>query len=433
MTGHSDGHRRGAHWRALAFGLAGAGLLAAPQALAQEDGTGETEPSRIEALEQQIESLRDEVERLKETRAPAEPEVQSAVEETRMRVESLEDEVSRIDRQVGSRAVVNAFDAASLNIGGFLDLAAKHVNGEDRNVTSFNRQVAELLVQADLAPDWEMFWAQSFLRKQEPDFSDTARPDIGNLNNVETDTVLAWANYRHSDLVQVKAGRFVTPHGIVNIEHFPATLLDPDQPQFLRPFSGQTIFPNFTDGFQLHGSVFTSDALDAGQISYNLYTGNFAGNATEFNVGGRLEYAVGGTGLTLGANLTYGDRSSNEDADYIAFGGDILYDAGPIIWKTEAFGTDEDMGGDRYAAYTQPGYRLTDKLTAFYRLDYLEVGDPNIFDADVDTDRAEGVEHVVGLNYQFHKNVRLRSILRRNQFDTGDDAHTVELSATLSY
>ena len=417
--------------RALVAGLVGAGLLTVSPAMAQDEN------DRIEALEQQIETLTKEVERL-QARGKAEGgaqggEVKSAVEETRWRVESLEDEVSRIDAQVGSRAVVNAFDAGKLNFGGFLDLAAKHVNGEDSNVTSFNRQVAELLMQADIAQDWEVFWAQSFLRKQEPNFTDTANPDIGDRSNVTTDTVLAWTNYRHTDLFQVKGGRFVTPHGIVNVEHFPATLLDPDQPQFLRPFSGQTIFPNFTDGVQLHGSMFTSNALDAGQISYNLYTGNFAGNSTEFNVGGRVQYDIGGSGLTLGANATYGDRSSNEDADYIVYGADILYDSGPIIWKTEGFGTDEDVGGNRYAFYTQPGYRLDDQFTAFYRFDYLEAGDPNRVNADITTDPVEGVEHVVGLNFQPHSNIRLRGILRQHQFDTGDDAQSVELSATLSY
>jgi len=448
----------GARWAtatALAALLAATGQPAAAQ---------DSELDRIKALERQIQMLQREVEKLKrerlddgdggaqaqgrtaesgpsmrevveqtrkqveETRQQVE-ETQAAVEDTDYRVADIESVVERIDRQVGSRAVVNAFDAVQLDLGGFLDLAATHVNGEADSATSFNRIVAELLVRAKLHERWDIFWAQSFIRKSDPDFSDPRNPDFGNLDSVNTDTVLAWTNFRYTDALQFQAGRFITPHGIVNIEHFPATLLDPDQPQFLRPFSGQTIFPNFTDGFQIHGKQFLGDGLDADEFAYRLYTGNFAGNATEFNVGGRLEYNLGGTGLTVGLNATYGDRSSEVDADYLAYGGDIRYDAGPILWKNEVFLTEEDIGDDRFAAYTQPAWRFTDAWTGFYRLDYLDSGN----DPETLVDRNDSVEHSVGLNYQPNPNVRLRAILRQTEFDTDDDAQSVELSATLSY
>jgi hypothetical protein len=411
--------------RTATASLAALLAVSASPAMAQDDG-------RLEALEDKIQALQEELETLKDAQGAgdgADAEVRDAVEETQWRVTDLEDVVDRIDRQVGSRAVVNAFDAVKLDMGGFIDLAAKHVNGEDESFTSFNRQVAELLVQAELADNWDMFWAQSFLRKSEPNFNNPASPSIGNLSTVNTDTVLAWGNYRYSDMLQIQAGRFITPHGIVNIEHFPATLLDPDQPQFLRPFSGQTIFPNFTNGFHIHGSTFMSSALDADQLSYNLYTGNFAGNPEEFNVGGRVQYSIGGTGATFGVNAAWGDRSRNVDSDYIVYGADFKYDAGPVIWKNEIFLTDEDVGDDRFAAYTQPGYRILNNVIAFYRLDYLDSGN----DPESGFDRPDSLEHSLGVAYQPNKNVRLRTIVRQRDFDTGDEAQTVVLSATLNY
>lgn len=450
----------------LASAFIAVAAATAPPAAAQDDRA-----ARIETIERQIQQLQREVQKLKRddaatqtagstgtaatgtaarsdaapapaTRGLAEEnreavkqvqaqakETQAAVEENDFRLGDLETVVGRIDRQVGSRAVVNAFDAVQLDFGGFLDLAATHVNGESDSVTSFNRIVAELLVRAKLEDNWDLFWAQSFLRKTDPDFTDPERPSFDNLNSVATDTVLAWANYRYTDSLQFQGGRFITPHGIVNIEHFPATLLDPDQPQFLRPFSGQTIFPNFTDGLQVHGKKFLGDGLDADEIAYRVYTGNFAGNATEFNVGGRLEYNVGGSGLTVGVNATYGDRSGDVDADYFVYGGDLRYDAGPILWKNEIFATEEERGGNRFAAYTQPAWRFTDDWTGFYRFDYLEAGNDPVTLADLQT----SVEHSLGVSYQPNANVRLRGILRQTDFDTDDDAQTVELSATLSY
>lgn len=376
---------------------------------------------RIEELERREESTR--------TEPPADAELQETVEDTQWRVDELETVVDRIDDQVGSRAVVSAFDALQLDFGGFVDLAATHVRGDDDSATSFNRSVAELLIRAQLLDDWDLFLAQAFVRKSDPDFSDPARPTFADLDSVVSDTVLAWANYRHSDVLQFQAGRFITPHGIVNIDHFPALLLDPDQPQFLRPFARQTIFPNFTNGFQIHGAQFLGGGIGADQVSYNLYAGNFAGNATEFNVGGRLEYQLGGTGLAIGLNATYGEREREVESRYIVYGADLEFDQGPIIWQNEIFVTNEDRGESRFAAYSQPGWRLSDRWTAFYRFDYLERGSDPVTLQDLQ----QSTEHSLGLSFRPNRNVHLRAIGRHTAFDRDADAQTAQLSATFSF
>ena len=80
---------------------------------------------------------------------------------------------------------------------------------------------------------------------------------------------------------------FITPAGIIHIEHFPAILLDPEQPQFLRHFSGQTIFANFTNGIHFHGSTFTGPR-GKNILSYNVWGGGFAGNSNAFSLGFKL-------------------------------------------------------------------------------------------------------------------------------------------------
>ncbi|RME68388.1 MAG: hypothetical protein D6782_01190, partial [Alphaproteobacteria bacterium] len=224
----------------------------------------------------------------------------------------------------------------------------------------------------------------------------------------------------------IDLGRFITPHGIINIEHFPAILLDPEQPQFLRPFGGQTMFANFMNGAKLGGQFFEPGGLK-GRLGYSLYVGSFVNNADSFNYGGRLFWSFADTGFTLGANLG-GGRRAGDGTDYALFGFDLLYDKGPIIWKNEIFFTDEDAGGNRLAFYTQPAWRIDDKWTAFYRFDFLD-------DGGLEGDRTE---HAFGLTFKPHRNIHLRAIARFNHFEAAPgfpsaNARNYQLSSTFSF
>ncbi|PHS25805.1 MAG: hypothetical protein COA84_07130 [Robiginitomaculum sp.] len=344
------------------------------------------------------------------------------------RVEELEDTVDTIDSRVGSRAVANAFDATKLDIGGFVDIATTLAIGEDKTEAAFNREVFELLVKAKLGNAWDLFVAQAFIRNAPLRFSDPAgrrSPFFANNNSpVVTDTVIAWAQYSKSDMLNVQFGRFITPHGIINIEHFPANLLDPEQPQFLRPFPGQTIFANFSDGVNVHGSKFIGN----NKFSYNAYAAAWAGNSSNVNVGGRLAYSFEESGLTFGLNGTYGDRSSTRDANFAVLGADVLFQKGRWTWKNEVYITDEENAPSKYAFYTMPAYKLTDKWTAFYRFDYLDTGLPG----------GESIENALGLTVRPIFNVHLRGIYRwrRATRDAGipaADTHVFQLSTTFNF
>ena len=336
-----------------------------------------------------------------EARLQRESEVEvSSLED---RVEELETIAVDVDEAIGSRALVSSFDAVSLDIGGFFDTSVTVAIGEENTDASFNRQVFELLAKARLGPNWELFVAQAFIRNAQPSYSDLQQrttPSFDNNNSpVETDTVIAWGQYRHSDALNVQFGRFITPHGIINIEHFPALLLDAEQPQFLRPFSGQSVFANFTNGINFHGKKFIGDS----HLSYAAYAGVWAGNSTNITFGGRLAYSLGTTGLTFGLNGFSGDRSSTVPRDRFDGGGvDILYDKGRLLWKSEIFTTSENSGGNRFAVYTQPAFRISDNLIAFYRYDYFDRG----------TADGETVEHTGGLVFNPIDNVRLRALYR---------------------
>jgi len=416
---------------ALAF-AAQAGFAAPAMAQSQQQRIDELEARLTQAMEamgqlaSSVEEMRGELEGARQELSRR----QSESDELSERVIELEDVTMNHDEAIGSRAITHAFDARYLDIGGFVDLSATTAIGEDGTTSAFDRQVFELLVKAGLGENWEMFVAQAFVRNSPLQFTDPGgrrEPFFADNNSpVMTDTVIAWAEYRHSDALRIQAGRFITPHGIINIEHFPATLLDPEQPMFLRPFPGQTMFPNFTNGVNIHGSRFVGRG-GRDRLTYNVYGGVWAGNATNGNVGARLAYTLGGTGLTIGANAMAGERGRGDDS-FVMGGLDLQYDRGNWLWKNEIFVSDEEAGGDRFAFYTMPAYRFSERWTGFYRFDYLDNGAPG----------GETIENVVGLNFQPVSNVRLRGIYRLRSFreNAGLDsaeAHIFNLSATFNF
>ena len=165
-------------------------------------------------------------------------------------------------------------------------------------------------------------------------------------------------------------------------------------------------------------------------LKYNVYVGNFAGNTEHFDYGGRLGYTFGDTGVTTGLNAASGHRVFANSSDYTLYGFDLLYDKGPILWKSEIFVTDEDatVGKDRFAFYTQPAWRFHDRWIAFYRYDFLDSG----------AITGDTTEHAFGVTYKPNNNVHVRAIATLKHFDGGvgtTDANTqqYQLSATFSF
>jgi len=391
-----------------------------------DDRVGELERMLNQSLKA-VEQLSGEVQSLKEeVQASGAGAVEDEVEEQSARIDELEDMLLDVDEKVGSRAVINAFEAESLDFGGFLHSTFTYVDGEDGSATAFNRNIFEILIKANLDEYWSAFIAQAFIRQSEINFDDIGdRRDPSFAFTSVSPQVIAWANYRHNDALNVRFGRFITPQGIINIEHFPAVLLDPEQPQFLRPFGGQTIFPNFVDGLQLHGTKFLASN---NQLQYAAYTSNFVGNADDLVYGGRIAHTWSNQGVTAGLNVVTGDRTAGVDADYSVLGLDFHIDKGRLLWKSEWYVTDEEVGGDRTAWYVQPAWRLTPKLTAFYRYDFLDNGGTT----------GDTIENVIGVNFTPINGVRLRGILTHRDFEAGTGVSSAEaliyqLSATISF
>lgn len=408
------------------------GLLAFSAVASAADSTD----TRIEKLDQTVQALEAELKALKSERSS------QGTQQLIDRVDEIEEAVFDVSERIGSREVINAFEGMSVDIGGFLHSTFTTADGEDSSAQSYNRNVFELLVRADFNKNWSAFIAQAFIRESDVNFDDPGQRRDPSFRQVsKTPQVIAWSNYKYNDALNVQFGRFITPHGIINIEHFPAILLDTEQPLFLRPFGGQTIFPNFVSGAQIHGKKFT-DSGDS--LHYNFYVAEFAGNNDDLIAGGRAAYTFDKLGVTIGVNASNGDRSVGTSSEYEMLGVDVLIDKGKLLWKTEYFSTDEDSGRDREAYYTQPAWRISDRWTAFYRYDFLDNG----------AGSGDQTENMLGVNYTPQANIRLRLTYAQREieagttfFDDDSDATTadvafsaaeadvdiLQLSATLSF
>ncbi len=439
-------------------------LLVSPQTgmSAESSTTFEGINAELRMMQQRIEEMRSRIEGLAQeknigsTNGLEEQSRKDQYEELSERLEVQEDLTQELDEKVGSRAIVHAFDAMQLDFGGFLHSAFTHIHGDNGSASSFDRLTFEILLKAQFSRRFSAFFAQAFIRESNTRFTDTFQRTspgfrFSGSGGVKTPLVIAWANYMHSDHLNIQIGRYVTPFGIINIEHFPAILLDTEQPQFLRPFSGDTIFPNFLTGAQAHGKFFLKDDI----IQYNLYTGIFTGSTPEqFYSGARVGYALGSFGTTVGINLGMGKRSLrptapdattvSNNATFYMYGVDLLIDKGPILWKNELFFTDEDKGagGNRVGFYTQPAYRVTDQWIVFYRYDFLNDGKLQVVPAGGGPrlhTPGHSTEHALGLNYRPVPNVRLRATATWKEFSSGRlgapnaDAQIFQLSGTLSF
>lgn len=418
---------------AHSWALIGICLLMASAPAAAQDENLDSLRKQLDEARSMIQKLSGRIEQVEKSRAQT-PAVDNDVNS---RLDELEEQMFDLDERTGSRAIIHAFDAISLDIGGFLTQQFTYAIGEDSDEASFNATQFELLIKADLTDEISVFTALGFLRESDLILADAANPTFA-ASAMRNPAIIAWGNFQRSDALEIQLGRFVTPHGIINIEHFPGVLLELNQPQFLRPFSGQTIFSNFMQGGQIHGRFFLGeDGSDV--LQYNAYVGLHPSDSEDFLAGFRVAYTWDELGVTLGGNYGHGRRKGAASTvgnlsivgprslttnDYDFVGVDLLYDKGKLLWKNELFFSSESGQQDRLGFYTQPAWRLNDKWIAFYRFDYFDPGQ-GIHDS---------VEHIIGVNFLPIPIVRLRaSYIFKQLGDPEEDLSVFQFSMTLSF
>lgn len=262
--------------------------------------------------------------------------------------------------------------------------------------------------------------------------------------------------------LNLRAGRYVTPWGIRNVEHFHPLFLVNSSPLFLRnptlnvsPSGASPIIASSMNGGEVNGRFL----LGANMLNYSMYAGSSLAPDMDFNrlenivFGGRLAYTFFDDQLTFGANYQHGrrgnvvsvttdhhGRAAFVEKEYDAWGLDLKAQVGDFGLKAEFIKSIVDNGADQIGGYIQPSYSLSDQFPFFYRFDYVDLND-NISGMPDFTERQE---HIFGLNYFPHPLFRIRGefILSNSNADRdppffddpGDpDYEAVNISATMSF
>ncbi len=163
--------------------------------------------------------------------------------------------------------------------------------------------------------------------------------------------------YLYDPKLNIVLGRFFTPAGIWNVDHYPPFVTTQDRPQHIRK-----IFPQLTDGLQVNGAFSPGSTV----VSYNLYAGNGEGNtgAGDNNegkaLGGRIKLKLPLLTKTEFGLSAYTD-SDKTRTDKNSFGADLS-----LQWKSLKF------QGEYAQAAVSPGEY---EITGYYGQLIYAIGD----------------------------------------------------------
>ncbi len=232
----------------------------------------------------------------------------------------------------------------------------------------------------------------------------------------------AWVEKDLASYASLRAGYFLTPYGIWNVDHGSPTIIGVRKPYIV----GQELFPEFQAGLMLHGHV----PIGERRLGYAAYVSNGRGpfQATrdldeEKAAGGRLSFEGHGFGTwRIGVSglidhITDRDDIDSEgfesvqvitlQADERSFAVDLSWDYRRALFRAEAIYNERVFDGARTrfgdgqldpdyrrgGGYAQIGYRLPwRQVTPYYLFEAYKWGD------DPNLDRLTA--HSVGINWR---------------------------------
>lgn len=378
--------------------------------------------------------------------------IESQLEESTRNMKILAEEIKALKRQRTDMSAANAeqdfingFDIVKdwrehYKLGGYIHTVLTHINGENGDATSFNRLRLGTYLKIKFSEKlmgFAEFDVTKFIATDDAFAGNREKPFFAGYNET-ANLRIAWLEYAFSQLFKLKVGRFINPHAGVfwteGKKPIPqkvfALILDPERPMMYRPFASDAVFPIFAQGAQLHGS---KNLNDNSTILYAIYGGHFRGNADDLTRGIRIAHLWEDPELEVGLNYFEGDRDGLTSDNYKGYGFDVNYARDKFFFRSEFYRTEEntDRVGlalkDRLAYYVQPAYWVRPDVAVFYRYDFFNNGQRV----------GNFKEHVFGANWFIQKNVILRYVAKKKDFEAsetggvpGSNAWLHQLSAT---
>jgi len=299
------------------------------------------------------------------------------ITELKDRLNELESLVLDLEDKTGGGAVVNAFDAINLDIGGYYHGSAFQADftnqaGDDGgNIQGFTRNLLYLRMEADINENWSLSFGNLFgqVHNEQPELADLGVdsnfdtiPDfLDNFNftppasftadptNTQFNQLLANEldsaytifglnfpvdiniSYKHSDSFNVTIGRQRAPIGYHSQQIYPMAWRLAELPRFLLGHNGVTaIFTPFIQGVALEGKFFPNDGDFI--VSYSAFHSDINSAAdltngflTNEQFGGRISFGLADQSLDIGLNYVGGQRET-PGGDSAFYGGN-RYDA----------------------------------------------------------------------------------------------------------
>ncbi|MBI5327356.1 MAG: porin [Deltaproteobacteria bacterium] len=276
-----------------------------------------------------------------------------------------------------------------VKVTGYADLDYFMTDNPGEN-NQFRTHKFALILKKKWSDEWNFFTEVEYEYGPEIDATNkTINKGEGKIFNE-----IFYLEYRPSYMAEFRFGRFLTPAGIWNQEPYA-----PFVPTDNRPLHIRNIFPQVSDGLQIHGQ------LNLGPVTsrYNVYAANGAGEPgrTDSNedkaVGGRVVFHLPVLDdFNLGASAYKGEEKGTGDMRD-SYGLDLkLTIKGLKLWGEYANARFTPKSGsgayDRNGYYGQMMYDIG-KFTAIYRYDTYE---PSSIAANDKT-----TVNTVALNYHF--------------------------------
>lgn len=195
--------------------------------------------------------------------------------------DELEDLKNRIEILEAEMEETNEKFSSQFELGGYADVEYHMYDDPGKNDGFRVHHLAFHFVK-EIATDWKLF--------SEVEFEDGAKIGEGKYSEGKLFVEAAYIEHFINQQANLRFGRYLTPGGIWNVEHYPPFVPTQERPQHIRK-----MYPQISDGVQFYGSV------NAGKVTtdYILYTsngdhndGHGDGNNENKAVGGRVKFKL---------------------------------------------------------------------------------------------------------------------------------------------
>ncbi len=282
-------------------------------------------------------------------------DLKKEVEELKTRLEVVEAEGENVIDRIASFVTISGYADGEFIL---TDQAGQE--------NEFRVHHLSLFFKKEISEKWRLF--------SELEYEDAPKIEDGSTTEGKFFVEVFIIEYLHSPLLNLRIGRYLTPAGIWNVEHYPPFVATQERPKHIR-----NIFPQYNDGLQMYGTKTMSDVV----ADYALYVANGSGNTGRGDdnedkaIGGRVKFKIPLLAAFEVGTSAYREKDSS-DLERESYGADLKIQWWRIKFQGEYAKAlfDPSTGSDyeRSGYYGQLGYDL-DQWSFIYRYDWYEPND----------------------------------------------------------